>query len=106
MWRLEREGDGRRDGAIARREGGERARAGVLAREIDRERGVSVIPGANGRRNGRQDTGHSKALATQIKTEPIQLELLVHSLSLRSNNFGTHHYLIIIGISHCVAADI
>lgn len=44
MWRLEREGDGRRDGAITRREGGERARAGVLAREIVRERGVSVIP--------------------------------------------------------------
>jgi len=44
MWRLEREGDGRRDGAITRRESGERARAGVLAREIDRERGVLVIP--------------------------------------------------------------
>jgi len=53
MWRLDREGDGRRDGAIARRDGGERARAGVLAREIDRERGVSVIP-AN------RETAHAK----------------------------------------------
>jgi hypothetical protein len=43
MWRLEREGDGRRDGAITRREGGERARVGVLAREIARERDVSVL---------------------------------------------------------------
>lgn len=48
MWRLEREGDGWRDGGIARREGGERTRAGVLAREIVRERGV-FIPGANDR---------------------------------------------------------
>lgn len=93
MWRLEREGDGRRDGAITRRESGERARAGVLAREIDRERGVSVlvIPANDYKKRNAKTLVTYKLLPHKSKQNAYRRLLdpsRSYYASLCSNNFG------------------